>query len=615
MRGHGKNAALAQQWRWPLVLAAALLLSAARIVPAQQPVTPAAEPIPWRQNVFSIPYHVKPSAAQPPAEVLLYVSKDRGQTWELAARAEPRLLGFTFRAPHDGEYWFSLRTVDDQGSLSPEGPHQPELRVTVDTVAPRLDVSARRGASGQIELNWESVDPELLANSLKIEYQTDTDPTWRQLAIGAASASAQYTRSGRSAWWPPEQAERVALRAEVFDRAGNRSVSQTELDVSGGAAYPLASGGPATSGEPDSQFRPITLPRDGQSTAPLDGRPQAYGPSSQPDTSRSPFDVRPGAAHPWPTSSGATPGSPLAQTPTTDPFAASRGFEEIPLPSADRSTAPLTSDHDFAPESVAPPPADPPIAPYSTSPLAGPPYTEEIPPGTTAGARMLETSRSLPESGARLVNSRQFDLDYDVESVGPSGIAKVELWGTADGGQSWQNYGLDDDQRSPFRVTVPGEGVYGFRIVVENGGGLGDVAPQSGDLPDESIGVDLTPPQASLISAQPGDGNQTDQLIIRWEASDAQLATRPVALFWRPEGEGAWRTVASSLENTGQYAWRLEREVPDRFLLRLDVRDAAGNVQSITSEEPVIVLRPRPKGHIRGVRPAGTAARQSTWPR
>src|SRR4029077_6326033 len=84
----------------------------------------------------------------------------------------------------------------------------------------------------------------------------------------------------------------------------------------------------------------------------------------------------------------------------------------------------------------------------------------------------------------RMVNSRSFDLDYDIDGIGPSGIAKVELWGTRDGGRNWASFRLDNDNRSPIHTTVDGEGLYGFRMVVQSGNGLGGRAPQAGDSPD-----------------------------------------------------------------------------------------------------------------------------------
>ena len=72
----------------------------------------------------------------------------------------------------------------------------------------------------------------------------------------------------------------------------------------------------------------------------------------------------------------------------------------------------------------------------------------------------------------RMVNLRTFELDYEVDSIGSSGVAKVELWGTRDGGRHWANYGADNDNRSPLVVSVDSEGLYGFRIVIQSGNGL-----------------------------------------------------------------------------------------------------------------------------------------------
>jgi hypothetical protein len=43
--------------------------------------------------------------------------------------------------------------------------------------------------------------------------------------------------------------------------------------------------------------------------------------------------------------------------------------------------------------------------------------------------------------------------------------------------------------------------------------------------------------------------------------------------------------------------------VPERVLLRLEVRDEAGNVASFDTPNPVGLDRYRPSGRIRGVRP------------
>jgi len=208
----------------------------------------------------------------------------------------------------------------------------------------------------------------------------------------------------------------------------------------------------------------------------------------------------------------------------------------------------------------------------------------------------------------RFVNSRTFSLEYQVEDVGGWGVSKVQLWGTRDGGQTWHYYAEDDDNRSPLNVTVDGEGLYGFRIVVQSAAGPGGFAPQSGDEPELWVGVDLHRPQAELLSVEPGAGNLSDHLVLRWRAADDNLEARPISLFYSSRPTGPWSAAATGLQNTGEYAWRLERYVPTQFYLRLEVRDTAGNLAAYQTVEPIRLDRPEPTGSLRAVEPVDPTA-------
>ena len=203
----------------------------------------------------------------------------------------------------------------------------------------------------------------------------------------------------------------------------------------------------------------------------------------------------------------------------------------------------------------------------------------------------------------RMVNLRTFELDYEVDSVGSSGVAKVELWGTRDGGRHWANFGADNDNRSPLVVSVDGEGVYGFRVVIQSGNGLSGQPPRDGDLPEVWIGVDLTRPLVRMTALEPGA--EGGELVLRWEASDALLESRPVSLFFSDQPHGPWTAIASGLESTGSFTWRLDNRVPERIYLRLEARDEAGNVGAYETPDPLSLDRQRPQGRIRGVRPLG----------
>ena len=212
--------------------------------------------------------------------------------------------------------------------------------------------------------------------------------------------------------------------------------------------------------------------------------------------------------------------------------------------------------------------------------------------------------RLLP-SGERpkMINTKLFELDYDLESVGPSGVSRVELWGTRDGGHTWRMYAVDNDNKSPISVSVDEEGIYGFRIVATSGAGLSQEPPKSGDLPSIWVGVDTTKPVAHIISAELGKGKDDGQLLITWEAADKMLADRPVTLAFSQNPAGPWTTIATGLENTGRYTWTIDSRVPPSIYLRLEVRDEAGNLSVDQRKEPLALDQLRPTAKIREVRP------------
>jgi hypothetical protein len=190
-----------------------------------------------------------------------------------------------------------------------------------------------------------------------------------------------------------------------------------------------------------------------------------------------------------------------------------------------------------------------------------------------------------------MVNSRQFQLEYDIESVGPSGINRVELWGTRDGGQTWKRFALDEDRRSPLVVTVEEQGIYGFRVVAIPSAGSGGQPPQRGDLPEVWIGVDMTKPTARITGTQRSTGPDWDRLTISWQAGDDRLGARPVSLSFSESPHGPWTTIASGLENTGRYVWKLNDRLPEGIYLRLEVRDEAGNVGMFETRESIALTR------------------------
>ena len=202
----------------------------------------------------------------------------------------------------------------------------------------------------------------------------------------------------------------------------------------------------------------------------------------------------------------------------------------------------------------------------------------------------------------QMTRSRRFELEYDVQAAAPEGVERVVLWVTRDGGVTWKESIEDEDRTSPLVVKLPEEGVYGFRIVVVGVNGRFR-EPVAGDLADLWVGVDVTPPLAKITNAAYGRGEKAGHLDIRWEAQDRYLGARPASLLFSEHPQGPWTTLASGLPGSGKYDWRVDARAPEKFYLRLEIRDQAGNQGFDQLSEPLLSAALAPKGVIRGLKP------------
>ena len=91
-------------------------------------------------------------------------------------------------------------------------------------------------------------------------------------------------------------------------------------------------------------------------------------------------------------------------------------------------------------------------------------------------------------------------------------------------------------------------------------------------------------------------------LVIQREGGSQLAAPKTTRLLYSPSHEGPWATIATDLDNQGEYRWQPDRATPARVYLRIEVADAAGNVGAVTSPEPVTVSNTRVIGRLGGVR-------------
>src|SRR5271165_54603 len=75
-------------------------------------------------------------------EVQLFVREGAQAPWVLQERVPPTQPFFTFRAGHEGEYWFNVVTVDRNGRSIPAdvSKEPPGLIVVIDSTAPQAEI-------------------------------------------------------------------------------------------------------------------------------------------------------------------------------------------------------------------------------------------------------------------------------------------------------------------------------------------------------------------------------------------------------------------------------------------------------------------------------------------
>lgn len=553
--------------------------------PANPPA--ASPPVYTRQTAFAIPYNIDRTEVRP-VDVLLFVSADQGAKWSLYARQNTVPGQFLFRAARDGEYWFASRSTYPGMPNPAESTLRPELRVVVDTVEPKVNVTAALSPSGELQVTWDAFDEQLAPETLTVESQSDAEPTWRPVTFerpkdGAARTSVR----GETRWWPDPGPRVVTVRVEVRDRAQNTGRAVRPVTVPAGLpARPAAEQTVARPEVPADPFARQGLPPDSGAMggmAPPGNAVWGGGPATTlPNAAGAEFGRGPGLE------SQATPGEAWPSDTEQYPGANRPGAR---VAVGDSGPAPRTA-----------PAADA----ASGSPVATGPRM--VTASSAAGS-----AKANPASGVelpagerpRMTRSKRFNLDYSIDAVGPAGLEKVELWVTLNGGRDWELWGIDEDRETPFLVTVEREGVYGFRVVLVSKNGLAGQTPRAGDLADLWVGVDTTTPTAEITSAAYGTDEHAGQLDIRWQAADVHLAARPITLSFSAGADGPWSTIASGLPNTGQYYWRVDSRTPDKFYLRLEVRDEAGNVGSDQLKESVLSAGLVPKGRIQGLEPLG----------
>ncbi len=482
-----------------------------------------------RQQQFRIPFEL--SKAESPdreaKEVQLWFRPEQG-AWSLYTTVSPDRDHFVYQGEWQGEIWFVVRTITFGGErLPPDNSAKdtvPELKVVIDREPPQISLEAMRGEAGQLVISWDVFEDYPLGKRPLIQSRpADTDEPWQTVAVSGGW-------SGRTEL-PPQQ-DALEIRATAVDRAGNASAVIARFDPQ---RSERVRGQQAAA---DSQAIEEARKRATQSPAPQM--------ADQRSVDRVAYEVsRPEAPR-----RGGEPGL----TSAADLFPG----REAPSTGGRMGLNERPEDLDRSP--------------------GMPPPTRGETPGRPAPQA---PPRFEPPEGIKpyLVDYPRFELHYDTAKLAPEGAEQIEIWGTADGGQTWELFALDEDGRSPAQVEVPGDGVYGFRYVARGGRvPAGQRQPSAGDRPEIWIEVDASEPEVEILGITDTNTARRREIEIRWKADDHNLLDRPIAVYFSYAPNGPWNPLASELENTGRFVWP-NSEFNHRVLyFRVEARDRNGYV-------------------------------------
>ena len=506
-----------------------------------------------QQKHFILPIELDERDRATISEVLLYVKSAPSEPWICRQSVLSTQKGFDFQAAEDGEYWFATATIDRTGKLSPADTSHltPVMTVVVDTVPPDVTMQtlppSPKGVLVAFKVNDANPDP----HKLKVEFQMP-DKSWQVLQPLPDDAMVFRV--------PGPAVPETTFRATVTDRAGNT----TSKTMSLASAFSVAAAGP--------------LPGSDRLPAPA----TSLGSHSEKPSVPMPMLPPPDLTH-------LIASRPL---PETTPEA-SRPMVDMTPPSPSRNTVDLTRGLPSPPPEIAHSSVTPASSESGSATVPQAPPATAVAPSAPAGA---EPAASGPFH--QLLNATKVSLEYQIEQQGPTGVSKVEVWVTRDTGNTWTCLLEDKKGHSPVEFELPGEGLYGVSLVVYNGNGVSSAVPAKGDAPDYLVEIDLTRPAAQLLAINPGVDKEAGTLHITWAASDKNLGSTPVDLYYATKRGGPWQPIVRGSRNDGSYRWVLPKDQGSEFYVRMDVTDRAGNLTRCEAPQPVLVDLVKPKAKV-----------------
>ncbi len=204
-----------------------------------------------RKDIF-VDYTIQSAGRSGVQAAHLYVQKDSGawafdKKFVLSPVAEKgKTLSLAYTAVNPGLYGFYVAPESGAGMKAdpPRRDEQPMLYVVVDLEDPHVKLTSVRVVPGGVrgplvELSWETMDQNLMADPITLEYSIDKDAAqWKEVkyrlppGTEKADSLGQKRYVGMYTWEVPDETLwKFHVRIRAVDKAGNAAKDQWKDEV------------------------------------------------------------------------------------------------------------------------------------------------------------------------------------------------------------------------------------------------------------------------------------------------------------------------------------------------------------------------------------------------
>lgn len=201
--------------------------------------------------------------------------------------------------------------------------------------------------------------------------------------------------------------------------------------------------------------------------------------------------------------------------------------------------------------------------------------------------------------GPAISASHEVDLAVRAQDAGPSGLARVQLYYSADGGASWHSGPVATDE--PFTSvawTAPGDGSYRLALVAHDRAGNGNPLPKGPDdgqfttlVDTEAPSVVLSSPIGVVDPQLPADAlprrvfKPGDRVEVRFTINDANVRDDGVNVLLQPQEGGRWEVIGRSHSPAEPFAFTIPDLATGSARIKVQAVDVAGNQGEAVASE------------------------------